>query len=164
MKTSTLVGLTAGAALVGAGGYLLYRQYHGPITTALSQVSGCGGTINEGIPVTIVPGYSGTEVASAIAGPSVGPRGENEYPCLWAVAPKTLPTSYQGGPAITRRCGQVWVVIATNLSVSGTYNGQPAASQGPWTGIAEYDDNVLVRVYPQQGQGTLGAWSGGFTC
>lgn len=169
-KAGVIVGVSAGAAAVAGGTYLFVKN--GGKIPGFSNAGAPGPSgqpsVYGGIPAVIQPGYSG----SPVSGPSPGNRGEYEYPSLWSVAPKTLPSQYLTGPAITRRCGQVWLVIAENLDVSGTYNGLPAANEGPWIGVAEYSDGNLVRVYPQQAQAdspagaisSLGQWAGGYAC
>lgn len=162
MKKRTIAWLAGGGALV-AGGAFLYLNPSAASTVGkgfATTFSGCSGTVSQGLtavyPAQYTPYYS-------VNGPSPGPEGQHEFPCLWAVAPKSLPVNgYQGGPAITRPNGQVWVVIATNMAVTGTFNGQAASGQGPWNGIAEYSNGALVRVYPQQGTASLGSWSGGY--
>lgn len=158
-RGAAILGIGAAVVVVGGGTYWLYRQGD------LSQlgVPGPGGTQTQSsITVTLPAAGAGTEVS----GPSPGARGENLYPALWAIAPQSLPSGgFGGGPPITRPQGDVWVVIATNLTVQGTYNGQTASSLGPWVGIAEYADGTLVRVYPQLdlgGAATIGSWSGGY--
>lgn len=166
MKKGTVIGLGAAVGLGGVAWYLLAPNSFHTVTGSLSQgISGCGGTPQSGIPAAFPANYTGQTL---VGGPSPGPAGQHEFPCLWAIAPSTLPTSYLGGPAITRRHGQVWLVIARNLAVSGTVDGQAASALGPWNGIAEYSDGTLVRVYPQPANAfggsnnTLGAWSGGY--
>ena len=170
-KTGVIVGVSAGVAAVGTGTYLYVKNGGHIPGLPESSAPGPGGqpSVYGGIPAVIQANYTG----SPVSGPSPGPRGEYEFPSLWSVAPQTLPSQYLSGPAITRRCGQVWLVIAENLDVSGTYNDQNAANQGPWVGIAEFSDGTLVRVYPQQASNStsasgalsgLGSWSGGYAC
>lgn len=165
MKKGTAIAAGVGGAALLGGAYLLFGKKLGGVGTTVSNaVSGCsGGSITSGIPATLNPSYS---AQTEVGGPAPGPSGHHEFPCLWAVAPKSLPSSYQGGPAITRRSGQVWVVIATNMAVTGTLSGgQNAANLGPWVGVAEYSNGTLVRVYPQlaaNGAAQLGQWSGGY--
>lgn len=162
MKKGTAIALGIGGTGALVGGYLLFgKSGLSSLTNNVSNaLGGCSGTATNGLTANINPGYT---PQTSVNGPSPGPSGQHEFPCLWAIAPTTLPTSgYMGGPQITRINGQVWVVIATNMAVTGTFNGQPAASQGPWNGIAEYSNGTLVRVYPQQGTASLGTWTGGY--
>lgn len=166
MKKGTVIGIGAAVGLTGVAWYLLAPKSFQSLTNGLgTTLSGCSGTATSGLTATFVSGYSGQTL---IGGPSPGPAGQHEFPCLWAVAPKTLPSAYMGGPAITRRNGQVWLVVATNMAVSGTIAGQPASASAPWNGIAEYNNGQLVRVYPQPASAfggsmsTLGAWAGGY--
>lgn len=165
MKKGTAIVAGVGGAAVLGGAYLLFGKKLGGLgSTVASGLSGCSGSITGGIPATLNPSY---QPQTEVGGPAPGPSGQHAFPCLWAVAPKSLPTSYQGGPAITRRHGQVWLVIATNMAVTGTMSdGQNPANVGPWVGIAEYSNGTLVRVYPQQANpnalAQLGQWSGGY--
>lgn len=165
MSTNTWVGIAAGSVIVLGGGAIAWDK--GLLSGIGLPGPGGAGTIHGGIPVTVGPNVTSPKDGS-VGGPSPGPSGKYTYPALWAVAPQTLPVAgYHGGPAITRPHGNVWLVIAVNLKVSGTVNGQNAANLGPWVGIAEYANGTRVRVYPQRaafhnGQlSTLGAWSGG---
>ena len=167
MKRGAKIGLAAGGAAALAGGvYLLGKGSFGQGLSSIgSTLSPCSGTITGGLTATLNPNYA---AQTAVGGPAPGPAGQHEYPCLWNIAPQTLPASgYQGGPAITRQKGYVWVVLAINMAVTGTMtNGQPASGNGPWVGIVEYYNGTLIRVYPQragyQGLTSLGQWSGGY--
>lgn len=165
MSKGTAIGLgVLGAVGLAGGAYLLFGKQLGSVgTTISSALSPCSGTAASGLTATISSSY---QAQTLVSGPSPGPSGKQEFPCLWTVAPTTLPTSgYQGGPAVTQPNGQVWMVVATNMAVTGTYNGSPASSLGPWVGIAEYSNGQLVRVYPQRatgGQPSIGSWTGGF--
>ena len=167
MKRSAKIGIGAGVVLAGIG--TVYALGNGNLGNGLSTIGStvqpCTGTITSGIPATLNPNYA---AQSAVGGPAPGPSGVHEYPCLERFAPATLPVNgYQNGPAVTRPNGYVWLVIAENMTVTGTMsNGQSAASSGPWLGIAEYYNQQLVRVYPQrsgvQGLTQIGQWSGGY--
>lgn len=165
MAKGTAIAVGGGIVAVGAGGYLLLRNRLGGVSKLFG--SPCtSGSITSGLPATLNPTY---QAQTKVGGPSPGPSGQHAFPCLWAAAPKSLPTTYQSGPKITRRSGQVYVVIATNMAVTGTMaNGDNPANLGPWVGIAEYSNGTLVRVYPQRAAAfngtlkTLGEWSGGF--
>lgn len=164
----------AGVGVAGIGGWVLYRTQNGQSIlpksvggSSSSTGSGTGsqpgllqtGSIYGGLNVTIPSNpNAGTYVSG---GPAPGARGEQLYPALWAVASKTVPGF------VKCQNGTGWVVIAVNLNVSGTYNGQSASAVGPWIGIAEYTNRQLVRVYPQRATGssqtTLWSYSG-FYC
>lgn len=168
MKPGTAIALGGGAlALIGAGIYVAGNGSFSRGTSVLtSAVSGCSGSATSGLTATINPSYKPQTI---VGGPSPGPAGQHAFPCLWAIAPQTLPTAgYQGGPAITRTGGYVYLVVAVNMAVTGTTaSGESAANLGPWVGIAEYDNGTLKRVYPQLSTAfggqltTLGEWSGG---
>lgn len=168
MQTKTVVGVAATGAVVVGGGVLLWTQ--GLLSgIGLPGPGGSrgGSTVSHGIAVTIGPNVTSPKDAQ-VGGVTPGPSGQYTYPTLWAIAPQTLPLhGYQGGPAINRPSGNVWLTIATNLTVSGTYKGGSPSAAGSWNGIAEYADGQLVRVYPQPADAfggslaTLGAWSGG---
>lgn len=161
MKKGAAIGLGIGGAAALGGAYLLFGKKLG--TKVSTSLSSCTGSVTSGIPATLNPSY---QPKTEVGGPSPGPSGKNAFPCLWAVAPKSLPSRYHHGSAITRRTGQVWVVIATNMAVTGTMaNGSNPANAGTWVGIAEYSNGTLVRVYPQlagHGMTSLGDWTGGY--
>lgn len=169
MNKGAVIGLSVvGVGAAAGGAWLLFgKQLASAAASASAAVAGCGtGTAAGGIPATLNPNYT---AQTFVGGPAPGPSGQHEFACLWAVAPQQLPVSgYMGGAPITRPNGQVWVVIATDMTVTGTYNGQPAANAGPWVGIAEYNNGTLVRVYPQPANAfggalaNLGDWSGGY--
>lgn len=167
MTGKQTVGVVAGLAVAAGGGYILYRETLGnPITLRMPQ-PGILKTpsVYGGIKVTLPSGWPQTDstLGTQVGGPSPGSRGENLFPELWAVAPKTVPSF------VPCTKGTGWVTIAVGLQVSGDYNGRPASTQGPWVGTAEYTNGQLVRVFPGPAYGgpsdmsALGSYAG-FYC
>lgn len=159
------LGLAAAVAVAAGGGYILYRETTGhPITVPMPGILTTPG-IHGGIKVTLPSGWPTTDrsLGTQVAGTSPGSRGENLFPQLWSVAPKTVPSF------VPCKKGTGWVTIAVGLEVLGDYNGRPANSQGPWVGTAEYTDGQLVRVFPGPAYGgpsnmsALGSYAG-FYC